>query len=61
YPGDVVVGDADGVVAISAAALADVLAAGRARKAKELKMFEELRAGRTTLELLDLDDSPITE
>jgi 4-hydroxy-4-methyl-2-oxoglutarate aldolase len=60
-PGDWVVGDADGVVVIAAASLADVLAAGRAREAKERKMFDELRAGRTTLELLDLDPAPVTE
>jgi hypothetical protein len=37
----------------------DVLAAGRARAAKEEQMFAGLRAGRTTLELLGLDASPI--
>ena len=31
-----------------------------AREAKEATYFEELRAGRTTIELLDLDTSPIT-
>ena len=40
--------------------LADVLAAGQAREAKEAKFFEELRAGRTTVELLGLDTKPIT-
>jgi 4-hydroxy-4-methyl-2-oxoglutarate aldolase len=59
--GDWVVGDADGVVAIGAGSLAEVLAAGQARMEKEQKMFEMLRAGRTTLELLDLDESPVTE
>jgi 4-hydroxy-4-methyl-2-oxoglutarate aldolase len=57
--GDWIVGDADGVVAIAAGALGDVLEAGRAREEKERKLFEELRSGRTTLELLDLDPGPV--
>jgi hypothetical protein len=36
-----------------------VLAAGRARAEKEEHYFAELRAGRTTIQLLALDDSPI--
>ena len=55
--GDWVVGDRDGVVVIRAAALEDVLAAGRSREAKEAAMFEELRGGATTVELLGLDTS----
>jgi 4-hydroxy-4-methyl-2-oxoglutarate aldolase len=58
--GDWVVGDADGVTVVPGAELDAVLAAGRAREAKEAKMFDALRAGRTTIELLDLDGSPIT-
>jgi len=58
--GDWVVGDADGVAVVAAARVSEVLAAGRARAAKEARMFEELRAGRTTLELLGVDPSPIT-
>jgi 4-hydroxy-4-methyl-2-oxoglutarate aldolase len=57
--GDWIVGDADGVTVIPAAGLDDVLAAGRARAAKEQQYFDELRAGRTTLQLLSLDDAPI--
>jgi 4-hydroxy-4-methyl-2-oxoglutarate aldolase len=57
--GDWIVGDVDGVVVVPAARLDEVLAAGRARAAKEQHYFDELRAGRTTLELLSLDDSPI--
>ena len=57
--GDVVVADGDGVTVVPGAALAEVLAAGEAREAKEAAMFEQLRSGRTTLELLGLDDSPI--
>jgi 4-hydroxy-4-methyl-2-oxoglutarate aldolase len=57
--GDWIVGDRDGVTVIPADSLPDVLAAGRSRAAKEQQLFTELRVGKTTLELLDLDDSPI--
>jgi 4-hydroxy-4-methyl-2-oxoglutarate aldolase len=58
-PGDWLVGDADGVVVVAHAALDDVIAAGRARDDKERRLFEDLRRGRTTLELLDLDPSAV--
>jgi 4-hydroxy-4-methyl-2-oxoglutarate aldolase len=58
--GDWVVGDRDGVVILRGGALDDVLAAGHARAEKERAMFAALRAGKTTLELLDLDPSPVT-
>jgi len=57
--GDWIVGDTDGVTVVSRAHLDDVLAAGRERAAREERFFEELRAGRTTLQLLSLDDAPI--
>ncbi len=57
--GDWIVGDVDGVVVVPSAHLADVLAAGRTRAEKEVHYFEELRKGRTTLQLLSLDDAPI--
>ena len=57
--GDWIVGDADGVTVVARAHIDDVLAAGRTRAAKEAHFFEELRAGRTTLQLLSLDDAPI--
>jgi 4-hydroxy-4-methyl-2-oxoglutarate aldolase len=57
--GDWIVGDADGVTVVPNAHLDDVLAAGRARAEKEEHYFAELRAGRTTIQLLALDDSPI--
>lgn len=59
--GDWLVGDADGVVAVPGDRLEEVLAAGRARAAKEEGFFAELRAGRTTVELLGLDLSPISQ
>jgi 4-hydroxy-4-methyl-2-oxoglutarate aldolase len=57
--GDWVVGDADGVTVVSAAALDEVLAAGRAREQKEAELFQALRGGATTLDLLGLDSTPI--
>jgi len=57
--GDVVVGDADGVTIVPGSALDEVVAAAEAREAKEQAMFDALRAGATTLDLLDLDASPI--
>ena len=57
--GDWIVGDADGVALVPGAALERVLEAARARAARESKLFAELRAGRTTLELLELDPAQI--
>jgi len=59
HTGDWVVGDSDGVVVIPAAELDAVLAAAAARTAKELGLFEALRDGATTVELLGLDVSPV--
>jgi 4-hydroxy-4-methyl-2-oxoglutarate aldolase len=56
---DWVVGDRDGVTVVPGDALHDVLAAGRARAEKEARFFAELRAGRTTIELLGIDPSPV--
>ena len=58
-PGDWVVGDRDGVTVVTAESLDDVLGAARARADKEQKMFDALRGGATTLELLELDESPV--
>jgi 4-hydroxy-4-methyl-2-oxoglutarate aldolase len=57
--GDWIVGDADGVTVVPHATLAEVLAAGQARADKEQAFFEELKAGRTTVELLGLDTDPV--
>jgi 4-hydroxy-4-methyl-2-oxoglutarate aldolase len=59
--GDWVVADADGVAVVPTGLLDEVLAAGRARAAKEEGFFEALRAGGTTVELLGLDVSLVTE
>jgi len=58
--GDWIVGDVDGVVVVPSASVDDVLAAAQARTAKESGLFDALRAGKTTIELLALDPSPIT-
>jgi 4-hydroxy-4-methyl-2-oxoglutarate aldolase len=58
--GDIVVGDRDGVVAITASALDTVRAAGEARAATESEYFKQLRAGHTTVDLLKLDTSSIS-
>jgi len=60
HEGDWIVADADGVTVVSRAQIADVLAAGQEREAKERWYFEELRAGRTTVDLLKLDTKAIT-
>jgi 4-hydroxy-4-methyl-2-oxoglutarate aldolase len=57
--GDWIVGDVDGVTVVPYANLEEVLTAGRARVDKEHHFFEELKAGRTTIELLGLDASQI--
>ena len=57
--GDWVVGDRDGVATVPGDVLDAVLAAGRARADKERGLFEALRGGQTTLDLLALDPSPI--
>jgi 4-hydroxy-4-methyl-2-oxoglutarate aldolase len=49
--GDLVVGDADGVAVIPASAVADTLELADAREAKERGIVEELKKGRTTMEL----------
>jgi 4-hydroxy-4-methyl-2-oxoglutarate aldolase len=59
FSGDWIVGDYDGVTVVPAGSVDDVLAAGRAREAKERDMFEKLRAGSTTMELLNLDAGPV--
>ncbi len=53
--GDWVVGDADGVTVVAGEELDLVLSAAGARADKETAMFDRLRQGATTLELLGLD------
>jgi 4-hydroxy-4-methyl-2-oxoglutarate aldolase len=49
--GDLIVGDADGVVAVPSAQVAQVLAAAEQREAKENAIVAALKAGKTTMEL----------
>jgi 4-hydroxy-4-methyl-2-oxoglutarate aldolase len=58
--GDWIVADADGVTVVPIKATDDVLTAGQAREAKEAGFFAALRDGKTTVELLGLDTSPVT-
>ncbi|CAH1667435.1 4-carboxy-4-hydroxy-2-oxoadipate aldolase/oxaloacetate decarboxylase [Chelatococcus asaccharovorans] len=53
-PQDIIVGDADGVIAIPQARMGDIVAAARKRSQAEQAFMEKLRAGSTTLELLGL-------
>ena len=50
-PGDLVVGDEDGVVVLPGAEVDTILAAAEAREQKELNIIEQLRAGKSTLEI----------
>jgi 4-hydroxy-4-methyl-2-oxoglutarate aldolase len=54
-PGDLVVGDDDGVVVIARDRVATVIAAAQARERSELDVMARLRAGETTLEIFGLD------
>jgi 4-hydroxy-4-methyl-2-oxoglutarate aldolase len=58
-PGDWVVGDADGVTIVSHRDLDAVLAAAWSRADKETAMFDRLRQGATTIELLGLDPQSV--
>ena len=59
--GDWVVADIDGVTFVPGDAVNDVIAAARAREAKEVGFFEALREGATTVELLGLDASLVSD
>jgi 4-hydroxy-4-methyl-2-oxoglutarate aldolase len=50
-PGDLVVGDGDGVVVVSGAHATDVLEKARERERREAEAIERLRKGETTLEI----------
>lgn len=53
-PGDIVVGDADGVVIVKKDRAEEVYQAARKRRERELEIIEKLRQGQTTVELLGL-------
>jgi 4-hydroxy-4-methyl-2-oxoglutarate aldolase len=54
HPDDWIVGDDDGVVVVRGAAIEDVAEKAHARDRREAAIMEELRRGRTTVDLLDL-------
>ena len=56
-PGDIVIGDQDGLVVVARAGADAVLAAGRAREQKETAYREQIRNGATTVDLLDLAET----
>ena len=53
HPGDLVVGDTDGVVVIPRERAREVVAAAAQREAKEAAILERIRAGEQTLEVYD--------
>ena len=55
HPGDVILGDADGVVVVPQKDLAEVLEKSKLRKEKEEKIKKELQIGKSTLELYGFD------
>jgi regulator of RNase E activity RraA len=50
-PGDIVVGDRDGVVIVPKGKTAEAIEKARAREQKEARVMERLRNGETTLEI----------
>jgi 4-hydroxy-4-methyl-2-oxoglutarate aldolase len=57
-PGDLIVADVSGLVAIRPERVEEVLAAAAARRDREAGILRRLRDGRTTIELLGLDGGP---
>jgi 4-hydroxy-4-methyl-2-oxoglutarate aldolase len=54
--GDIVVGDRDGVVVVPADRASDILEKARAIMAKEIKVRELLRQGKSTMEIYGFDE-----
>jgi 4-hydroxy-4-methyl-2-oxoglutarate aldolase len=50
-PGDIIVGDRDGVVIVPAGRLAETIEKAQAREAKEAQVMARLRGGETTLDI----------
>ena len=55
-PGDLVFGNADGLVIVERDRIDDVYQAAAGRRRKELEIITKLREGRTTIELLGLEE-----
>jgi 4-hydroxy-4-methyl-2-oxoglutarate aldolase len=56
HPGDVIVGDADGLVVVEQGRLDEVYDTAVNRRRRESEIISQLRQGRTTIELLGLVD-----
>lgn len=56
-PGDIIIGDQDGVVVVERSEAEAVLALGRSREEKEAHFRERIRNGATTVELLGLSET----
>lgn len=57
HPGDIVVGDRDGVVIVSSERAQQVLELALSREQKEAEMKEAIARGATTVELMQLDET----
>lgn len=57
HPGDLIVGDADGVVALPADSAPAIIAAGLNREADEARKIEQIRAGARTIDLYGFGDN----
>lgn len=55
-PGDLILGDADGLVVVDQDRLDQVYETAIARRRREVEIIQQLQQGRTTLELLKLSD-----
>ncbi len=55
-PGDLVLGDSDGLVVIDGDRIEEVFRAATSRHERESEIIRQLRQGRTTIELLHLPD-----
>ncbi len=56
--GDLVLGDADGLVSVPRAKLTEILAAARAREERERGVIERLRAGELTVDIYGFGRTP---
>jgi 4-hydroxy-4-methyl-2-oxoglutarate aldolase len=56
-PGDLIFGDVDGLVILEQERLDDIYDAAVARQQQEIEIMDQLRAGKTTLELLGLPNN----
>jgi 4-hydroxy-4-methyl-2-oxoglutarate aldolase len=56
-PGDIIVGDNDGLVVVSPEEAEQLVAAARAKEKAEAGIMEQVRAGKATMDLLGLNDA----